>query len=64
MVEAGVDSSYKICVAHVKDEAAGQQLYDMILEEIPDADIYLVDLVPVVGVHTGLGAVATQYVKK
>lgn len=64
MVEAGVDSSYKICVVHVKDEAAGQQLYDMILEEIPDADIYLVDLVPVVGVHTGLGAVATQYVKK
>lgn len=64
MKDNHVDDTYKICVAHVKAKESGQQLYDMILEQIPNADIYLVDLVPVVGVHTGIGCVAMQYVKK
>lgn len=64
MLEEGVDENYKICVTHVKDEKAAQEVKEMILDKIPNADLYVVDLVPVVGVHTGLGCVALQYVKK
>ncbi|HHX53046.1 MAG TPA: DegV family protein [Erysipelothrix sp.] len=64
MIDEGVDETYKVCVVHVKDEKAGQLFFDMIKERIPQADAYLVDLVSVVGVHTGVGCVAMQYVKK
>lgn len=64
MVAEKVDETYKICVTHVKDSKAGQLFMKMLKERIPQADAYLVDLVSVVGVHTGLGCVATQYVKK
>lgn len=64
MKSEGVDENYRICVTHVKDKEAGQTAFDMVKETFPDVDMYLVDLVSVVGVHTGVGAVAIQYVKK
>lgn len=63
MIEHGVNENYKVCVAHVLDESLGQYVLDLIKERIPGVDIYLTDLVPVVGVHTGLGCIAMQYVK-
>lgn len=64
MKDEGVNELYRICVTHVKDKQAGQLAYNMIQDVFPGVDIYLVDLVSVVGVHTGVGAVAIQYVKK
>lgn len=63
-VEAGVDSSYKVCITHVNAIESGEEFMEMLQEKIPNADISFVDLVSVVGVHTGLGCVACQYIKK
>ena len=60
----GVGAGYRICIAHVKDPIAGAKFYDMMKESFPSADIYLTQLISAVGVHTGLGCVACQYIKK
>lgn len=59
-----VDENCLICVAHVKNKEKGQALYDLMHEEFPDAEIFLTDLISTVGVHTGLDAVALQYIRK
>lgn len=63
-VSLGLDANYKICVAHVKAKENATLLIQMIKEAIPQIDIYLTDLVAVVGAHTGLGTVACTLVKK
>lgn len=59
----GVNEQYRICVTHVLDKVNGQALFDMLKEKFPLTDIYLTDLISVVGVHTGIGCLAVQYVK-
>lgn len=58
-----VGKGYRICVAHVKDEAEGTNFYHKMKEAFPEADIYLTQLISTVGVHTGLGCVACQFIK-
>ena len=60
----GVGAGYRICMAHVFNEEEGRNFYNKMHEAFPEAEIYLTDLVSVVGVHTGIGCVACQYIKK
>lgn len=63
-VQQQVNSNYKICIAHVNNPILAQEFSMMIKAKIPDVDLYIVDLVSVVGVHTGLGTIACQTVLK
>lgn len=58
-----VNDQYRICVVHVLDEANGEKMFNQMKENFPRADVYLTDLISVVGVHTGIGTVAVQYIK-
>ncbi len=62
--EKGVGEGFRICVTHVKAIEDGQRFLAMVEEAFPKAEAYLVDLISVVGVHTGIGCVATQFIKK
>ena len=62
--EHGVGKGYGICMAHVFNEEEGRNFYNKMHEAFPEADIYLTPLVSAVGVHTGIGCVACQFVKK
>lgn len=54
-------AGYLITVAHVCCEEAGQSLIEKYQNIFPLARFNLIDLVSVVGVHTGLGCLAVQY---
>lgn len=62
--EHGIGKGYRICVAHVRNQAEGENMVKRMEEAFPEADIYLTSLISTVGVHTGLGCVAFQYIKK
>ena len=62
--EHHVGKGYRICMAHVFNEEEGRNFYNKMHEAFPEAEIYLTDLVSAVGVHTGIGCVACQYIKK
>lgn len=57
-------SGYRITVAHVRCEKAGQALVEKYREFFPSAKYNLIDLVSVVGIHTGFGCLAVQYFKE
>lgn len=57
-------SGYRITVAHVRCEEAGQALVVKYREFFPLAKYSLIDLVSVVGIHTGFGCLAVQYFKE
>lgn len=61
--EHKVGKGYRICVAHVADQTAGESFYQLMKQHFPEADVYLTNLISAVGVHTGLGCVACQYIK-
>lgn len=63
-LEKKIDSTYKICIAHVLAKETADEMANLLSSKIPNLDMYIVDLVSVVGVHTGLGCLALQYVKK
>lgn len=63
-IDAQEGEGYSITVAHVVCEEKGQQLLSMYKEAFPKADFHFIKLVSVVGVHTGIGCLATQYFKK
>lgn len=59
-----VDENCLICVAHVRNKEKGQQLFELMKENFPTAEIFLTDLISTVGVHTGLNCVGIQYIRK
>lgn len=61
--EHQVDERYRICVAHVLDKVSGEYMLNLLKQRFPKTDIYLTDLISVVGIHTGIGCIAVQYVK-
>lgn len=63
LLEQGVGEGYCIYVAHVDDEKGAQLYRDKIAAKIPNAQIEIIPLVSVVGVHTGLGCQALQTFK-
>lgn len=63
LIANGVGKGYQIYVAHVDDEAGAKVYYEKIKARIPEADISIIPLVSVVGIHTGLGCQALQTFK-
>lgn len=57
-------AGYNIIVAHVRCQEAGKALVEKYKKYFPAAKYSLIDLVSVVGVHTGLGCLAVQYFKE
>lgn len=62
-VKKGVGKGYKICIAHVWNPEAAQKMFDMMKEKLEDVEIYITDLISTVGIHTGIGCLATEYIK-
>lgn len=62
-VQKGVGKGYKVCIAHVWNPEGAKKMLEMMEEKLKGAEIYITDLISTVGVHTGIGCVATQYVK-
>lgn len=63
MVDAGVDETYMITVAHADDVEEANVFMDKVKEAFPKATHNFIKLVSVVGVHTGIGCQAIQYFK-
>ncbi len=62
--EKGMSFNDRICLAHTLCLEKANQLKSLIEQELGIMNIYFCDLVPVVGVHTGLGCVALQWIKE
>ncbi|MDD2591634.1 MAG: DegV family protein [Erysipelotrichaceae bacterium] len=62
--EHNVGKGYRICVAHVSAQTEGERFLARMNEVFPEADSYLTLLISTVGVHTGLGCIACQFIKK
>jgi len=62
--EHNVGKGYRICVAHVSAQTEGERFLARMNEVFPEADSYLTPLISTVGVHTGLGCIACQFIKK
>ena len=62
--EKGVDENYLICVAHVWSQSECEKFYERIKSNFPTTEMFMVPLISTVGVNTGLGCVACQYIKK
>lgn len=50
--------SKMVFIGHGDDDAAARQLCKAVSEKFPEADIYLSDIGPIIGAHTGPGMVA------
>lgn len=61
--EKGMSVNDRICLAHTLCFEKASQLKLLIEKELGVVNIYFCDLVPVVGVHTGLGCIALQWIK-
>ncbi len=62
--EKGVDENYLICVAHVWSKSECEKFYERMKSNFPKTEMFMVPLISTVGVNTGLGCVACQYIKK
>lgn len=62
--KAGVDSSYSISVFHVYAREECMRFVQKLTDAFPMTEIRFDELVAVVGVHTGIGTIAVQYIKK
>lgn len=61
MVEAGVDSTYKIFIAYVLNKEECELMSQKIKDKIHDSKVEVIELVSCVGCHTGIGCIAIQY---
>lgn len=57
-------NGYSITIAHVLAQEQAKKLQELYEHEFPDAEYHFIKLVSVVGIHTGIGCLATQYFKK
>lgn len=59
-----VDENCLICIADVDDKEGSKQYYDKMRKAFPKAEIFCVDLISTVSVHTGIGCLGIQYIRK
>lgn len=64
LIEAGVDSNYKIYVSHACKEDLAKAAQNIIINSIKDADIEIKELGPVFTTQGGPGCIAVQVIKK
>lgn len=62
--KAGVDSNYKITIAHVRALETCNLTVEKLKEAFPNTEIRIRDLISTVSVHVGLGSIALQYAEK
>ncbi len=62
--EKNLDSDYKIVILHSKAQEDAEKVKELMEEVFPNSDITFGNIGPVISVHTGLGCVAMQYIKK
>ncbi|MDD6467690.1 MAG: DegV family protein [Erysipelotrichaceae bacterium] len=58
-----VDEYCTMCVAHVCDEKGAKEFIQRLEANFPGTPIKCVDLISVVGVHTGIGCIGIQYIR-
>jgi len=61
--KAGVGKGYKIWIYHVWNPSEAKKVVDTLKEKISDAEIMMDNLITTVGIHTGIGALAAQFLK-
>ena len=64
MKEKNVDDSYIIMCGHIYDEEMGMLGYNMMKEAFPNNEMLFEQICSVVGVHTGVGCIGFQYIKR
>lgn len=62
--EQGLDNSYEVRVMHSGDEETGLALQAVMKEILPEVETGLGIIGAVIAVHTGLGCVGVQFIKK
>lgn len=62
--EHHVDENCLICIADVDDKEGSRQYYEKMRQAFPNTEIFCVDLISTVGVHTGIGCLGIQYIRK
>ena len=62
--EAGIDENYMLAIAHTNSPALAEQLKALYFDAYPNNDTYEGLLSAVIAVHTGIGCVGLQYIKK
>lgn len=62
--EHHVDENCLICIADVDDKEGSRQYYEKMHQAFPNTEIFCVDLISTVGVHTGIGCLGIQYIRK
>lgn len=62
--EKDLDDSYRLILLHSKADEEVIKLKELMEKEFPNIEIILGDIGPVVSVHTGLGCIGIQRVKK
>ena len=60
----GLDDTYEIAVLHSGSEESGLQLKALVEEAFPGVNVYFGVIGAVIAVHTGLGCVGVQFVRK
>ena len=63
MIANGLDSSYELVVAYVLEKENCELMAQRLKERIPGLSLRLIELISVVGCHTGIGCIAVQYFK-
>lgn len=59
-----LNEDYLLTVGHVADNELGNYFYTMIRNEFPKNEVLYHQIASVVGVHTGVGCVGLQYIKR
>jgi len=62
-VEKGVGEGYRVYVAHVDNLEGAKLMYRLLKEKLENVEICIIDLISTISVHTGIGCVASQYIK-
>lgn len=63
MIENGLTNEYELVVAYVLETADCKDMMKRIEERVPGLKPRLIELISVVGCHTGIGCIAIQYFK-
>ena len=61
MIENGLTNEYELVVAYVLETADCKDMMKRIEERVPGLKPRLIELISVVGCHTGIGCIAIQY---
>ena len=63
MIANGLNSDYELVVAYVLETADCEDMIQRIQNRVPGLKPRLIELISVVGCHTGIGCIAIQYFK-